>query len=275
MSDHVEITRIDVEGCYLAALRPREGGGPRVLPSIADRAKKRKRDTEDRRGAAVDRVVLTGCVIEIFDAASAGKPTKLRMDAVKGTIRDIRIPELDTRTRIDLDGTVKGAGRNGTVAIEGWTQVSGKAAEIKTRIRNVDLALFEPYLVTKLKSGIDSGTFNLDLHSKVRNNVVNASGTLTVVAIKLEAADNPIGVLAGLPRRAAIGALENDYGRITVPFEISGNLDDPTFSLAGETTLKTGVAVAKALGLSFEGIVRAALIVLNGLGSAFFAVLPG
>jgi hypothetical protein len=82
-------------------------------------------------------------------------------------------------------------------------------------------------------------------------------------------------VLAGLPRRAAIGALENDYGRITVPFEISGNLDDPTFSLAGETTLKTGVAVAKALGLSFEGIVRAALIVLNGLGSAFFAVLPG
>ena len=113
------------------------------------------------------------------------------------------------------------------------------------------------------------------MSSKVRNNVVNASGTLTVVAIKLRAADDPIGMLAGLPRRAAIGALEDDYGQITVPFEISGSLDDPTFSLAGETTLKTGVAVAKALGLSFEGIVRAVLIVINGLGSAFFAVLPG
>lgn len=275
MSDHVEITRITVEGGYLSALRPREGGGLRVLPSLASRAKKGKRDTEGRRGATVDTVALSGSVIEVFDAAVVGKPSKLRIDAVKGTIKDVRIPELDTRTRIALDGTIKGPANSGTVSINGWTGIKAKAAEIETRVRNVDLALFEPHLVTKLKSGIESGTFNLDLKSNVQKNVVNASGTLTVVAIKLQAADNPIGALAGLPRRAAIGALEDDYGQITVPFQVSGNLDDPTFSLAGETTLKTGVAVARALGLSFEGVVRGALIILNGLGSAFFTLLPG
>src|SRR5688500_13964930 len=42
MSDHVEITRIDVEGGYLSALRPREGGGLKMLPSIAERSKQRK-----------------------------------------------------------------------------------------------------------------------------------------------------------------------------------------------------------------------------------------
>ena len=275
MSDHVEVTRIDVEGGYLSAFRPPAGGGLRVLPSIAERAKKRKRDSEGRRGATVGTVALSGTVIEVFDAATVGKPTKLRIDAVKGTIKDIRVPELDVRTRIALAGTIKGPSHSGTIAMDGWTHIAAKAAEMSTRVKDVDLALFEPYLVTKLKSGVDAGTFNLDLKSKVQKNVVDASGTLTVVAVKLRAADNPLQALAGITRRAAIGALEDDYGQITVPFEVHGNLDDPTFSLAGETRLKTGIAVAKALGLSFEGVVRAVLIILNGLGSAFFAFLPG
>lgn len=275
MSDHVEIDRIEIEAGYISALRPQGGGGLRVLPSIADRAKKKKRDSEGRRGATVDTVALTGSVIEVFDATSVGKPTRVRLDAVKGTVKDIRVPELDTPTRIDLDGVIKGVNRDGTVSIKGTTEIANKSAEIATQLRNIDLALFEPYLITKLKSGIDSGTFNLDLKSKVRDNVVNASGTLTVNALKFKAAENPLGALAGLPRRAAIGSLADDYGQITVPFTLAGNLDDPTFSLAGETTLKTGVAVAKALGLSFEGVVRAFLIILNGLGSAFVTLVPG
>ena len=59
MSDHVEITRIDIEDAYLSALRPQEGGGLRVLPSLVERAKKKKRDAEDRRGATVGTVALS------------------------------------------------------------------------------------------------------------------------------------------------------------------------------------------------------------------------
>ena len=54
---------------------------------------------------------------------------------------------------------------------------------------------------------------------------------------------------------------------------VKGTVED--ISLAGEGTLQTAVAVAKAFGTSFEGLVRALLIIVNGLAGAFRALAPG
>ena len=275
LADRVRITHIDVQGAYLSALRPKEGGGLRILPSLAERAKKNKGSGKERRGAIVDRVSLTDCVIEVYDATVLGKSKKLRVEAVKGKIEDIRLPELTNRTRIDLEGISKGVTRHGIVSVRGWVEVASKDAELRTQVRNIDLALFEPYLITKIKSGIDRGSFNLDLRSKVKKNVVTASGALTVIALKLKPSENPLGAIAALPRNAVIGALENDQDEITIPFKVEGDLDDPTFSLMGEGTLQTAVALAKAFGMSFEGPIRAFLIIVNGFAMAFGALAPG
>jgi hypothetical protein len=275
LSDRVRITRIDVEGAYLSALRPKEGGGLRVLPSIAERAKKEKGVAKESRGAIVSKVQLDDCVVEIYDATVLGKPQKLRVAGVRGTVEDIRLPELTNRTRIDLQGMSKGVNRNGAISVRGWVAVAHKQAELDTRVRNVDLAHFEPYVITKLKSGIDSGSFNLDLKSRVRDNYVIATGTLTVTALELKPSENPLGAIAGLPREAFLAALENEQHEITIPFKIEGDLDDPAFSLAGEGLLQTAVAVVKAFGASFEGLVRAFLVLVNGLATAFRALVPG
>jgi hypothetical protein len=216
-------------------------------------------------------VQLSDCVVEVYDATVPGKAQKLRVDAVRGTVGDIRLPELTNRTRIDLEGIIKGVNRPGTVSIRGWVEVANKDAELHTQVRNIDLALFEPYLITKLKSGIDSGSFNLDLRSRVKKNFVTASGTLTVIALKLKPGENPLMAIAALPRDVSLGALENEQHEITVPFKLQGDLADPTFSLTGEGTLQTAVAIAKAFGTSFEGLVRAFLIIVNGFASAFRA----
>ena len=276
LADRVRITSIEVQGGYLSALRPKEGGGLRVLPSVAERAKHSKGAGKEQRGAVVSTVQLTDCVVEVYDATvGIGKPQRLRVDAVNGTVGDIRLPELTNRTRIALEGISKGVNRRGTVSVRGWVEVANKAVELHTQVRNVDLELFEPYVITKIKSGIDSGSFNLDLQSQVRKNVVTASGTLTVIALKLKPGDNPFSAIAALPREVAVSALENEQHEITVPFEIEGDLDDPTFSLTGEGTLQTAVAVAKAFGASFEGLVRAILIIVNGFASAFCPLAPG
>jgi len=275
LSDQVRITSIEVEGAYLSALRPKEGGGLRVLPSIVERAKKNKGPGKERRGAIVSTIRLTDCVVEVYDATVLGKPQKLRLDALKGTVEDIRLPELTNRTRIALEGISKGVNRHGTISVRGWVEVANKAAELHTQVRNVDLALFEPYVITKIKSGVDSGSFTLDLKSRVKKNYVTASGTLTVIALKVKPGDNPFSAIAALPRDVAIGALENEQHEITVPFKVEGDLDDPTFSLTGEGTLQTAVAVIKAFGTSFEGLVRAFLIIVNGFTGAFRALAPG
>jgi hypothetical protein len=275
LSDQVQITSIEVQGAYLSALRPKEGGGLRVLPSVAERAKKSKGAGKERRGAVVSTVQLTDCVVEVYDATVVGKAQRLRVDAVKGTVEDIRLPELTNRTRIALVGISKGVSRHGTVSVRGWVEVANKDAELHTQVRNVDLAHFEPYVITKIKSGIDSGSFNLDLRSRVKKNFVTASGTLTVIALKLKPSVNPLGAIAAVPRDIVIGALENEQQEITVPFELQGDLDDPTFSLTGEGSLQTALAVVRAFGTSFEGLVRAFLIIVNGFASAFRALVPG
>jgi hypothetical protein len=275
LSDRVRITSIEVEGAYLSAVRPKEGGGLRVLPSIAERAKKSKGAGKERRGVVVNAVHLTDCVVEVYDATVAGKPQRLRVDAVKGTIEDIRLPELTNRTRIALQGVTKGANRHGTISVRGWVEIAHKDAELHTQVRGVELALFEPYVITKVKSGIDSGHFGLDLKSRVKKNFVTASGTLTVTALKLKRSENPIGAAAALPRNVIIGTLENERDEITIPFKLKGDLDDPTFSLAGEGLLQTAVALAKVFGATFEGLVRVFVIIVNGFAGAFGALVPG
>jgi hypothetical protein len=223
----------------------------------------------------VSTIRLTDCVVEVYDATVLGKPQKLRVDGVKGTVEDIRLPELTNRTRVDLSGISKGITRQGTISVRGWVEVANKDAELRTQVRNIDLALFEPYFITKLKSGVDSGSFNLDLRSRVKKNFVTASGTLTVSALKLKPSDNPLGAIAALPRSVVIGALENEQDEVTIPFKLEGDLDNPAFSPTGEGNLQTVVALAKALGTSFEGLVRALLIIVNGLAGAFRALAPG
>jgi hypothetical protein len=154
----------------------------------------------------------------------------------------------------------------------------GEAAEIKIGLTSIELLDVRikaprgwPSDITKLKSGIDSGSFNLDLRSRVKKNFVTASGTLTVIALKLKPGENPLMAIAALPRDVSLGALENEQHEITVPFKLQGDLADPTFSLTGEGTLQTAVAIAKAFGTSFEGLVRAFLIIVNGFASAFRA----
>jgi hypothetical protein len=96
------------------------------------------------------------------------------------------MPELTNRTRINIQALSKGVQRNGTVGVRRWLQVGSKDADLQAQFRNVDLAQFEPYLIAKLKSGIYSGSFNLDLTSRVRKNTVDASSTMTVIALKLK-----------------------------------------------------------------------------------------
>ena len=142
--------------------------------------------------------------------------------------------------------------------------MAAKSSELSTQVRNVDLVLFQPYVIQKTKAGIDEGTFNLDLKATVRNNVLNAPGTLTLAGLKVKNAQTPLGGLKTVPERAVIGALADKDDRITVHFDLKGNLDNPAFSLTEGLGLRTGTALLKGLGLGFEALIRAFFILVRG-----------
>jgi hypothetical protein len=261
-SDRIEITEIRIERAYVSAVRPKGGGGLRILPSVTERAK----HEGSGAGAAIRAVRFEHCTIDLYDATTPLRAAHIRIDEVTGSVKGLDVPGGNRRSTIDLRGVIKGPAHRGTVSVRGWVEVDRKNAELAIRLRDVDLALFEPYIFTKVKAGVESGSFDLDLNSSVHDNVLHAPGTLTVTGLKLEAAESPIEALASLPRKAGVGALSDEHQRITVPFELRGNLDDPSFSIAGKAALEAGLAFIKAFGVSFEGLIRALAVIFNGLG---------
>ena len=273
-SDQIELTEVLIEDAYISAARPRQGGGLRVMPGLARKAKDaKKKEGEDTRSADIRVVRFRNCVVHLYDASAGVKPLRVRIEGVNGTVKGIEVPGLGARTEIDLQGSLPGPAHRGAITVRGWVELETKSSELTVQVRGADLALFEPYVVRKTKAGIDSGTFDLAMQTKVRNNVLSAPGTLTVHSLKFEQADSPLDAIASLPRRAAIGAVADKDENITIEFTLQGDLDDPKFSLAGEGAIKTGLAIVKAFGLSFEGLVRAIYLLINGFGASVGAAL--
>lgn len=241
ISGHIEVRSITFEKAYLSAVRPKEGGGLKILPSMLDQSKKKEKHEEPDNwrspGATISEVRLKDCTVEFYDSTTAGSQ-KMRIDAVNGTIEHVEVPQLTGKTKLDL-------------------------------------ALFEPYIVKIAKAGVDQGTFNLDVKSTVRGNVLHAPGTLTLTGLQLKTGKNVFSGFSNIPRRAILSALEDDEDKVTLHFELKGDLDNPAFSLRESLAMRTGTALIKGLGLSFEGLIRALLIILQGFGGAFGAILGG
>jgi len=266
LSRRVYITTVQITNAYISAVRPREGGGLKVLPSMLGEGKKRTAESAGRT-ADIQTVELDNCVVELFDATIAGRK-KMRVDAVRGTLKDLKVPGLKGPIKVDLHGVIEGPLHQGKISVAGWLDVAAKSSELTTRVRNVDLALFEPYVIQKAKAGIDQGTFNLDLKATVRNNVLTAPGTLTLSGLKLKTGDGPFAALSNIPQRAVLGALADKEERVTLEFELKGDLNNPAFSLSEGLGLRTGVALLKGLGLGFEGLIRAFFALVSGFGAA-------
>lgn len=261
----IVVNDLTVSNAYISAVRAKEGGGLRVLPTLAERKKKEPQTAG--RPAEIKTLHLENCILEVFDNTVTGRQ-KMRVEAVEGTLENVRLPKLEGRLLLELAGAIRGPMHQGTIAVAGWVEAERKSAEITVQVQNVDLALFEPYLIQKTKAGIDRGTFNLEMQASVRNNVVKAPGTLVLSGLKLKSGDGPLGGLSNVPRRALLGAMADDSDRITVNFTLSGDLDDPTFSLSEELTFKTAAGLLKGMGLGFEALIRAIFIILSGFGSA-------
>ncbi len=267
LSRQIYVDKVTVANGYISVVRPKEGGGLKILPTMLSPHKKEKAKSEGKVGH-VNMVELDNCIVEFFDSTVSSGNGRMRLDSVHGTLRDINIPKLDSRTQVDLQALIKGHAHNGSMGISGWVNVAGKSSELATRVRSVDLVLFQPYIVQKAKAGIDEGTFNLDLKAAVKKNIVDGQGELVLADVKLHEGNGTVSTLATILEKAVLGTLADKEGNVTLDFELTGDLDDPAFSLSKGLGLKTGVAALKALGLGFQTLVRAFLALVTGFGAA-------
>ncbi|MGE8486066.1 MAG: DUF748 domain-containing protein [Pseudomonas sp.] len=130
---------------------------------------------------------------------------------------------------VDIKGKVD---RYAPVTIKGSVNPFDPMAslDIATSFRRVELTTLTPYSGKFAGYRIRKGRLNLDLHYKITNGQLLAENKVVVEQLQLgEKVDSPDAV--SLPLKLAIALLKDVDGKISIELPVSGDLNNPQFSI--------------------------------------------
>jgi hypothetical protein len=133
-------------------------------------------------------------------------------------------------TKLSLEGTVD---KYGYTKITGIVDINDIKLLTDTNIifKNIAIKNFTPYSGKFIGREIESGKLNLSLKYNIKKSDLNAQNSIVISDIKLgKTIESPDAV--SLPLELAIALLEDTNGVIDLNLPISGNVDDPEFSVA-------------------------------------------
>ena len=131
---------------------------------------------------------------------------------------------------IDIKGKVD---RYAPVTIKGSLNPFDPLAKLDIAVdfKRVELTTITPYSGKFAGYRIKKGRLNLDLHYRIEKGQLNAENKVVLEQLQLgEQVDSPDAV--DLPIRLAIALLKDTDGKIDIELPISGDLNNPQFSVA-------------------------------------------
>ena len=142
-----------------------------------------------------------------------------------GTIdsRHVKPANVDVKGKVD---------RYAPVTIKGSVNPFDPMAslDIATSFKRVELTTLTPYSGKFAGYRIRKGRLNLDLHYKITNGQLLAENKVVVEQLQLgEKVDSPDAV--SLPLKLAIALLKDVDGKISIELPVSGDLNNPQFSI--------------------------------------------
>ena len=275
-TDKIRIASITIEKPYLSVLR--NPGKLVMVPSLIDRQKETQPRNASARAVTISRIELRSGSLDFYDATVSRTPYKTRIEDIEAEIKDVAAPAAD-KTHFDLTGIVKGIKRDGRGKVSGWVGPAAKDSSSQITLDAVDLVALQPYLVKKTDARVAEGTLDLNLVSEVRDNILNGKGKVILRDLLFAPSSGFFDTFMGLPRNAVISFLKDNNNAIDVDFTLSGNTNNPNFSLNENLSTRIATAMAGQLGVNItnvaEGIgtlgrkgMEGASSVANGVGSA-------
>lgn len=261
-----EISRITVDGGYLALLRTREGR-LRVVPSMVERP------DETRGGGAgapaaslrIGEIALRDVTLDLFDATlGRGAPHRVRLTQLRADVGPVVLPALDERVALDLAATFKGVQRDGQLELSGHLTPATRDADLKLDARDLDLVALQPYLLRSGESSVRKGALDLKLHARAAKQRLDAPGRLVLRGLELQSGGGVLATFGGVPKQAVLAALSRD-GKIELDFTLQGRIDDPKFSLNEVFAARFAVGLAEKLGVTLGGVVDTVGQAIKGL----------
>jgi hypothetical protein len=252
-TDKIGISSIVVEKPFLSVLRL--PGKLVMVPSLIERDgnKRNSGSSQDRTHAVmISTIKLKDGSLDLYDATVSRPPLKTRMEEIEAVIRDVQAPPSE-KTHFDLNGIVKGVKRDGRAKVSGWVAPGARDSSSRIVLEAVDLVALQPYLVKKNEAQVAKGTLDLKLASEVRNNNLDGKGKVILHDLEFAPGRGYFETFMGLPRNAVISFLK-DNNAIDVDFTLTGNTNNPNFSLNESLSTRIATAMAGQLGVSIKNV---------------------
>lgn len=249
LTGEVKVGSITVVSPYLSVLRTRDGKLI-VLPSLLSRppAPSGGGSGAPGRTVTISRVTLRDGVVEFFDATVGQPPLKIRLEQIQASVRDVVAPTLTGRTRFDLTGVLKGVQQDGRASVSGWAELVSRDSSVHMRLNSVDLVALQPYLKKAGETRVNKGVLDLDLDSQVIQRQLRAPGELVISDLELAPGRGTVDTFMGVDRNALINYLKTKDDKIRLDFVITGDIDNPRFSLNEFFANQMALALKETIG---------------------------
>jgi hypothetical protein len=178
---------------------------------------------------AINKIVIDDADLGFADLSM--KPNfRVAMQQLSGSIDGLS-SDPKTQAAINLKGKVD---RYAPVTIKGKLNPLAPKPSLDAHMAfsNLELTTFTPYSGTYAGFRIDRGQLSLDIDYKLVNDRIQGKNRIVMNQLQLgESVQSNKAV--DLPLRLAIALLRDEKGVIDLGFEVSGDLNDPKFSVGG------------------------------------------
>jgi len=165
--------------------------------------------------------------ISDFSDRSLILPFSAHMDHLNGDIRGVSSSK-NAQIKIDLKGLVSNIA---PVTINGKISPHKGNSEFSLDFNSMPLPIMTPYMAEFAGRKIEKGNMSLNLKYKIQDKQLSASNSLLIDQLVLgDQVENPEAV--SLPLGLAIALLQDADGKIVLDVPITGDLENPDFSVA-------------------------------------------
>jgi hypothetical protein len=166
----------------------------------------------------------------IFDFEDKNLPIsfKTTVSKLNGKISEIKNTK-SSKTNLELNGVVD---KYGVAKITGIVNPNNIKflTDINMKFQNIAMENFTPYTGKFIGRELKSGKLDLDLKYNIDKSNLDAKNNIVITKLELgDEVQSPDAV--SLPLGIAISLLEDSDGVIDINLPISGNVDDPQFSI--------------------------------------------
>lgn len=270
LQDEAVFDHILIEGFEFTVLRAADGD-MQIAPALQSSLKLRAGGSEPGRGRGMraEQVELRGGRLDFLDAVIARPAHRIPFEAVQARLAPLALPAEGQRARIEFDGVVSAgpAGNRGgpaRVRARGWVVPGGSDADMQVAVRNLDIRHAAPYLAENGAASLTGGAMDLDMKTVVDQRELRAHGAVTLHRLQFAGE----GQLFSLPREAVLAALKDRQGDVRLTFALSGNLDNPRFSVTRGFSAQIASGLGRAIGVGAEGAVEGVGSAVKNLGEA-------